>query len=290
MKRQQWISLWVPGSIATLLAVALIWAATDFWTVLRSEPAHVSTVAAFDNPAGSNRPASGSDYSLLRQSPIFGIPQAKAPAPVPQRIPETRARLTLHGVIVDGPRSGAIVGEQGGRQQFVPVGGETTGGLVLQEVHADRVVLERQGESELLRFPAVPSVLRPQSPRAADEVKTPQQTSSLDFGAPSVQWQQHVRVIKFHKEGRFQGYRVLPGTQPQLYKDLELEPEDVVVAMNGEPVRDEASVESFAEKLVSGSATQVRILRGDRVIDLRRPGAAPLETAVERGRPAGRDG
>ena len=282
MKRRELISVWLPRLAALLLAAALVWTAVDFWALLRASDTD-ATQSAAENLGAPSPAAERSDYSTLRQAHLFGTPRAQAPTPVQKEIPETRARLTLHGVIVDGPRSGAIVGEQGGRQQFVPLGGETPGGFALKEVHADRVVLERSGNSELLRFPQMPTVLRPQAPAAEqaapaeEDTGSAEQSGSLVKQVPVAQWQQHFRVLEVYKDGDFQGYRVLPGPQRNFYQQLAIEPGDVVVAVGGEPVQMQNGVETFAQQLATHADAGVRVRRGDQVVELGRGSTARVE-------------
>lgn len=287
MKRRELTSKWLPGLAALLLAAALVWAAVDFWALLRASDADVTQSAVEDSETPSPT-AERSDYSTLVQAHLFGTPQAQVQAPVQKEIPETRARLTLHGVIVDGPRSGAIVGEQGGRQQFVPLGGETPGGFALKEVHADRVVLERSGNSELLRFPQTATVLRPpaqpadqdqsgEEAPAEEDAGSAEQSGSLVKQVPLAQWQQHFRVLEVYKDGDFQGYRVLPGPQRDFYQQLAIEPGDVVVAVGGEPVEVHDGVETFAQQLATRADAGVRVRRGDQVVELGRGSTARAE-------------
>lgn len=71
-------------------------------------------------------------------------------------LPETSLQLTLRAVFTatDPQAASAVIEAADGKAQVIRVGNSVSGGAVLKEVHANRVVIERDGALETLVFPA----------------------------------------------------------------------------------------------------------------------------------------
>jgi general secretion pathway protein C len=67
--------------------------------------------------------------------------------------PETRLALTLHGLFSGSSESSALISAAGGQPRRYLEGASLPGGAVLAEVQKDQVLLRRQGQLEVLRFP-----------------------------------------------------------------------------------------------------------------------------------------
>jgi len=92
---------------------------------------------------------------------LFGTPSV-AP-PVMEELPQTTLALQLRGVVVStqsDQSSAMIENPDDGRVRNYFVGAALPGGVVLEEIHSDQVVLNRDGALETLMFPqaAAPQV------------------------------------------------------------------------------------------------------------------------------------
>ncbi len=267
------IQAMLPLVLSALLLGLIAYRGVAFYAQWQSEPEPV--VATDGKVATAAQPVAGAqNYGALSQLHLFGAPAAQSKPAPKEEIPETRAQLNLHGVFVDGERSGAIIGEQNGRQRFVPVHGELPNGIKLKEVYADRVVLERNGKDEALRFPKVHALLdaaddgadnpdRESEPEPASMPARPpvRQPSGLN------QLEESFRIFPVQKSGEFVGYRVLPGRERGLYQRLGLQPADIVTAVGGEPVAENAP-DQLAQQLSLGGDLSITVQRGDRVLEL----------------------
>ena len=113
-------------------------------------------------PGGAEAAASGvSDMQAVAALHLLGD-MAKAPAkpkkreaPVPLEAPETRLKLTLHGVFAaeDAQEAWAIVGDARGQERHYGIGDQLPGGAELREVYIDRILLQHDGRYETLRLP-----------------------------------------------------------------------------------------------------------------------------------------
>ncbi|MFP6796518.1 MAG: type II secretion system protein N [Pseudomonadales bacterium] len=92
--------------------------------------------------------------------------QSNSAVTVTEALAETRLNLELIGVFAasagDPEDSAALISEKRGAAKLFRINERVPGNATLVEVFADRVVLERSGKRELLRFPTTKSNFTPQ--------------------------------------------------------------------------------------------------------------------------------
>ena len=93
------------------------------------------------------------DRQRLLQTPLFGTVAGPSAAGPVVNAPETRLALTLHGLFSGSSESSALISAAGGQPRRYLEGASLPGGAVLAEVQKDQVLLRRQGQLEVLRFP-----------------------------------------------------------------------------------------------------------------------------------------
>ncbi len=199
---------------------------------------------------------------------VFGRPGAiKRSAPmVVERAPETSLNLTLHGVFADTkPELGAaIIGKAGSEQEYYKVGKKIMGGVTLQAVHEDRVVLLRNGQSEVLHFPrASKSVVTSSRSRSASKASS---SSSLGtykemFKREPLKIFQHLRFVPVRTGKQLKGYRILPQKNRDLYNRLGVRPSDLVTSVNGVPLNDDRQAMGLIKDLQSADSIDLVVLR-----------------------------
>ena len=151
-------------SLLTLVAVALLGAVLAYWTWVWFAPRAESRVAATAAQSGSVASAGG----------IFGnVPRDQAPAA------PTGIAIKLLGVVASsgGRRGYAVVQLEAKQILAVHEGEDVAPGIRLAEVHAENVILERNGGRETLAWPErsatgaaqsrAPLAAQPAAPRAA---------------------------------------------------------------------------------------------------------------------------
>ncbi len=228
--------------------------------------------------ASGERSASGSaekprQYSIDKWH-LFGIvgradPQSAART---EAMPETRLRLTLRGIMAgDTPDSGgAIIAEANGREQFYAIGSEVPGRAVLHEVHADRVVLERNGRLETLKLPR--EALNSQ--QSATTNRSTRRTTPAQFqGQKSLRQYRDelttnpqslmglVQMESVMSNGAMQGVRISPGRDPELFARYGLEPGDIVTAVNGIPLDNQSRGLSILPTLTDRDMVEITLVR-----------------------------
>lgn len=211
---------------------------------------------------------------------LFG--DAKKQVIVQQKVidaPETRLRLDLKGVFASSNASEAlaIISSSKGKDKTYHIGDKVTGGVLLHAVYADRVILKRNGKLETLRLPK-PKVDSKAfySPTAADKGRSPvnrvasnrsSQSQSKHLREmrdtllkdPAKIWKQ-VRINPVMKNGEVQGYTLAHNDQ-KLMKALNLRNTDIITAVNGQSLRDPATLYGLMNSLSEQPSLELSIER-----------------------------
>ncbi len=261
-----------PWVVALLVALIAIQLARLTWLVLTpaANPDALPAVPA-TVPAPSGATAAGIDAQRIVEAALFGRvtddPQPVVEQPQPLEVPETRLNLQLRGVVADDdPERGvAIIADNRGRDQVYRVGAQLPGGVRLHAVHADQVVLNRAGTLERLmlprEFPAGGAAAARQTAARPGGIVRSQRsaTSSVRevISDNAARITEILRVQPYLEGGSMRGYRVYPGRNRQQFSALGLQPGDLVVEINGQPLSDPSrGLEIFAEL---GDATSVSL-------------------------------
>ncbi|MCC5860758.1 MAG: type II secretion system protein GspC [Gammaproteobacteria bacterium] len=260
-----------PWVVALLVALIAIQLARLTWLVLTpsTDPATLPAVPA-TLPAPRSGNAAPIDAQRIVQAALFGRvsdePEPVVEQPQPLEVPETRLNLQLRGVIADDdPERGvAIIADNRGRDQVYRVGAQLPGNVRLHAVHADQVVLNRAGTLERLmlprEFPDGRAAARQPAAQPGGIVRSQRTaTSSVRevISDNAARITEILRVQPYLEGGSMRGYRVYPGRNRQQFSALGLQPGDLVVEINGQPLSDPSrGLEIFAEL---GDATSVSL-------------------------------
>ncbi|EGV50152.1 general secretion pathway protein GspC [Candidatus Endoriftia persephone str. Guaymas] len=214
---------------------------------------------------------------------LFGRPgviKSNSAKVIQKSAPETRLNLTLHGVFVDdNPEKGAaIIGKAGSKQDHYKVGANIkgVGGVKLQAVYNDRVVLLRNGQSEVLRFPKTKGGgistrgkrSRPSGSTGNTAANTSLRSYKDLFQKEPLKIMQHLRFVPVRSGKKLKGYRLLPQKDRKLYNRLGVRPSDLVTAVNGIPLDDERQAFKLLDTLKKAEQLEVTILRQGNVQSL----------------------
>jgi general secretion pathway protein C len=245
----------------------------------RMVPAPKSAAVNLQQPLQQSRAAGGGredEVNLSQVSPLhlFGKAGVTPVKKIETKAPETRLNLTLHGVFVeDDPELGAaIIGTSGNQQKYYKVGASVMNGVKLQGVFEDRVVLLRNGQSEILRFPKVSDRgTRPIAsalPQSSINPRGGQPTSGASLSEYKAVFQkeplkifEHVRFVPVRSRDGLKGYRVLPQKNRKLYNKLGIRPSDLVTAVNGVNLTNDREAMKLMQMLKEATSVQVDIIR-----------------------------
>lgn len=268
---EQWlkaVNRYLPPGVTAVLVITIAYQlATITWTLTPQAPSSAPIPRAAE-PVASGRQST--DLSALTQAHLFGVANIEA-APVEQVVvdaPETTLSVTLTGILStsDEGKGQAIISSNRGQEKTYSVGQalENADGATLQTVHADRVILNRNGRFETLRLKetegasAGRSAMAPPLPPAAQ----PAQGSLRQvISENATRLTDIVRLAPHVQEGRVVGFRVNPGRDRATFEALGLQPGDIVSEINGTVLDDPSQGLQVFESLGESTQANVTILR-----------------------------
>ena len=196
--------------------------------------------------------------SILRAN-LFG----QSPTAAGNGVPTTSLSLVLTGVSAspDEKKGLAMIGAANNSIELKSVGDSLPGGARLHAVHVDRVLIDRGGSIEALPLPEISraTAFAPPPPvnnTAASIVRVEQAIRSN----PNVIGQVMHRT-PFFEDGKLKGIRVEPGTNAAAFARLGLRNRDLVTAINGVTLNDEARSRDIFDSLATSPEARVTVER-----------------------------
>jgi general secretion pathway protein C len=198
----------------------------------------------------------------------FGEASAIAPPPVvaTQDAPDTTLALVLNGVhaFPDPEDSYAFISSGRGEQKLYHSGAVIDGanGATLHSVYGDRVLIDRGGRLEALRFPEPQELSGGPLPPTARLAPPPQNTNLREvISANASRITDIIRAVPHIEGEQMVGYRVTPARNREAFAALGLQPGDVLTEVNGTALNDPASSLQVFESLGEASMATVTVLR-----------------------------
>jgi general secretion pathway protein C len=270
---EQWLKLvnrYLPPVVTAVLVLAIAYRLAELtWLLVPSTlpssppPPVIATRTAAAGPATTT-------YDLEGWHP-FGEASANAPPPVvaTQDAPDTTLALVLSLVhAFPDPEVGyASISSGRGEQKLYPAGAAIDGanGATLHSVYADRVLIDRGGRVETLRFPEpqqLPGGALPPTARLAPPPPPAQNTNLREvISANASRITDIIRAVPHIEGEQMVGYRVTPARNREAFAALGLEPGDVLTEVNGTALNDPASSLQVFESLGEASMATVTVLR-----------------------------
>jgi len=202
---------------------------------------------------------------------LFGQTQSLA-TPVQQVTQISRSPLKLVGVF-SGDDGYAMISDNSSGEQVYRVDDELPDGSRLVAIEADQVILSADGRNEILAMDASQARTTSLPARGAVRASGPNPLVGTTLpGIRGLQPGQSVSVASIPELTRTAGidlsgmansisvlpvngggFRVRPGRNAELFRQLGLQVNDIVVAVNGQPLQSEAQVQGlFADVLTRG--------------------------------------
>ncbi len=215
------------------------------------------------------------DSSRLSTFAIFKVAVAANPSDL-ANAPETNLQLKLDGVFASNniEQSSAIISEQGqGIGKLYRVGQQVSGGATLSAVYADRVLLQRNGVDEVLRFiktnllggdpppnSAQLSSLAQQGGKARELLS---QAVSRLSSAPDAYISEMGLVAKSG-----QGYEITDSAPANIRRNLGLKAGDKILRLNGQPLGNPQSDKSLLQQVQQTGHARIDIQRGSQTLTI----------------------
>ncbi len=233
----------------------------------------VSLIADDPNRLAKNRGA-----TMALPLDLFGRMEVKPVAPSvqvqPADAPKTMLRLELNGVFLAAePRqSAAIIAERGQDSEYYRVGDTLPGGVVLESVYPNHVILNRAGKFEKLVFdetkdpgssiqPTQRTTTEAVAPMQPEQIHTPEQfveEATRRLGENPIGALASVG-LRPAANGQAAGY-VFDGNNPMLTR-LNLKPGDVIRSVNGNRLGALERDKELLQELSSQSSLEVEVER-----------------------------
>lgn len=237
------LSTWAPRFIEPLRWLIIIGiAATLANTVLFfiSGPETGTSSAPSDVRAAATQARKPTSINAILSRNLFGVVSTKTESSTVATV-ETRLPLELRGVFVgDEPEdSAAIVAQKGKAGELYSIGGILPGNAELVEVHPDHVVLRRAGNLEVLSFPDTSETLISDS-EAYESADDSYQDSGYDDG--SNEYQDNAFAPGSIDPNSADGTATTPREFVDTYRDrLENDPEGALSDLGIAPVNADGS-------------------------------------------------
>ena len=217
---------------------------------------------------------------------FFGEVVVEEVAPVEQvEAPETKLAFTLQAIIAQGEGTGyAVIAQRGDNGKVFGVGEDLYGQAILSAVYGDRVIIDRRGQLETLRYEKIDSSVVLQTVGRSDEddgenlkeVLSRANSEAANGGDVSSQVQSVMTYVSqkanedpeaFIKEMGLEatngGYQVT--RRARQLQMVGLRPGDIVTAVNDSPVGNVASDQVLLNNIMqSGGEVKIQIKRGTR--------------------------
>lgn len=259
----------LPRWVTMALVVAIAWQlARIIWMLMPGSSTGDLIIAP---PVQISRSASGSvasaDVQSIANAHIFGEASAEAAViAVPQEshenLAETRLSLELKGTMAspDEASSIAIIADASKEEKIYSIKDTVAPGATLYAIYADRVVLNRAGNLEVLKLPKefpqgtvrtrrnATTVSRAASnPRSIQNVVAQNVTKLADV----------IRPTPYYVSGQMQGYRVYPGRDRKQFAALGLRPGDLIKDIDGAALTNPQQATQIFQSL--GESEQVSV-------------------------------
>jgi len=267
-----------------LLVIACAYQLAELtWMLVPQEQVTEQAVPSASRPAGGDAQNPQNRVRQLAAANLFGSAQSKTVQP--ETAPETKLNLTLKGVLAATPMelASAIISQgKAGREDIYSVGDRLPGGVLVKEIHAEHVMLERNGRLETLklqkesgaddilssgtgqgsgssRLRSLTSIASPGE--ALNEIRSEimkNPTSFADYALPI--------VVK--ENGKQIGYRLQPQKKGELLSELGIQSGDVITQINGVKLDKQQNGISALRKLTTASNVNIVVKRNGAEIPL----------------------
>lgn len=228
----------------------------------------------------------------ISQWTLFGRVEIVTPQAVVESvvIPETRLNLTLLGLISSNDKvfGKAIISDSSGSEDYYAPGMMVPGGAIVEEIHADHVILKRNNSREILRLPqeempgatTVASLPRPvhlpmdiasrrmpPSMVAASEAVEQKKTGTLlrelrnTLNNNPQNLSDVIRTDPVREGNNLIGYRVNPGRDRQVIARFGLTSGDIITAVNGVHLDSPAKGSALLQTLQTAKQMTLEVLR-----------------------------
>ncbi len=229
--------------------------------------------------SAAKKPAQALNIAPLLNANLYGSFEGTA-EPVedldPVDAPDTKLRLTLRGIVAaDNPEdSRALIESNPSDLMPYVIGMDVPGGATLHAIQRDRVLLKRAGRLETLRLEkelptdpdavvAMPAISdRPSGAQILDaEASMKLSSIRTELLNDPTKASRYMRMQPARRDGSLVGYRIYPGRDRQLFREVGLRPGDILTRVNGVDLNDPSRSLQLLGELSQASNIDITIER-----------------------------
>jgi general secretion pathway protein C len=262
-----------------VLALVLFWIchslAVLVWYLVPSPELPLAPVVPSAVVRTDGSPGRNIDVAAIQQLNLFGDaaaqPLVEQPVVEQPRIEITQLNLELQGIIAanDPQFSWAIIG-RADNQKLYKIGDpiDNARGVKIAEIHSLKVILNNNGNLEELWLYGedgtkvastapqtyTPPVSAGPDPDATASVSRGQLEQARNIGDV-------VRFMVATENGRMIGYKVRPGRKRELFDQVGLQTDDIVVSVNGIEVNEPQKVREVYQALKNATEANLQVMR-----------------------------
>lgn len=272
----------LPGILSLLLVIACSFTLAKLTWLLIPAPEMTSAPVTAAQTANRNLQAQSAlqqKIQQLSQAHLFGEYQSQATAPAQTEAPDTRLNLVLKGLLAATPmeQASAIISMGKNGEENIYGVGDRISSATVKEIHDDRVILENNGRYETLRLPKDfddEGIIQTVSDSAASTLSanaTPGEVLS-DIRQKILRnptaFGEYAIPIPYNENGKLRGYRLQPQGDTALFDQVGLDPNDVIIAVNGVGLDNPAQGIQALRKLQNAKSIDITVLRNGAEIPL----------------------
>lgn len=274
------------GALVTsiLLVIACAYQLAQLtWMLVPQEQSAAQAVPAASRPVSSNLQNPQNRIRQLAAANLFGTAQDKKVQA--ETAPETKLNLTLKGVLAAVPMelASAIISQgKAGKEDIYSVGDRLPGGVLVKEIHAEHVMLERNGRLETLKLQkesGEDDILSSGSDQGSGSSRLRSLTSSASPGEAlneirseimknPTSFADYALPIVVKENGQQIGYRLEPQKKGELLSELGIQSGDVITQINGVKLDKQQNGISALRKLTTASNVNIVVKRNGAEIPL----------------------
>jgi len=290
-----------PGLLSLLLIMALgVSLAKLMWLVLT--PEKTINIKTHQVTQTNNTTRQKINYGkVIANQHLFGqVKKVVAPPKTTPKVAQVKTvapiklNLKLHGIVAYKSKDGfALISSNNGRQKVYAKGDELEKGVTVKEILPEKVVLNNNGQVEELLLPVKESKKKPKttagtrSPRnnlrAGNRPPTntppPRRGHQPSSNSPPdlANFRQQVmanprRLMDIATpspavvDGDFIGFRIQPGRERKLFRQLGFRPGDIITEVNGIVLNDASKGAMVLGELAQATDVSVTVKRGNQDI------------------------
>lgn len=290
-----WLRLAVIAVNATLVialarALAGLTLALLFNTSDRLLPGKVAESALKASARNETANTLSADYAAIASWHLFGRTEVGRPVNTPPPpLPTTPLNLRLVGVFFierNTQRALALIADGSGPERSYHVGESLPGGARLEQVLRDHIIVSRNGRQEVLNLPkstepgvASPIIAPPAPPDPEPSPTSSSEPSVIDVSVMAQRLRAQIATrpqalediafaSPYVQNGQFLGFRLRPGRDQQLLRQLGLNNGDVLTEINGNRLNSPMQGLSLLQDVMNADQISVRVLRNGAEVPL----------------------